>query len=304
MPFRPDPSFYPSPRLGYASTMRYIERTPGPALSPWVDKLWALCDAPTHARERILPSGTFELVINLHEDELRIYDSIAATEPLRLKGATISGAYARSFVIDTREHAAVMGVHFKPGGVRPFLRVPASELQSSHVELEALWGASGRSLRERLCSAPDDTARFGLLEDALSQQLSRSLEGHAVVPWLIAQLSRGESVASLARELSMSHRRLIRVFADAVGVTPKLFARIIRFQCALRWSARPETRNWAELAASLGYCDQSHLIRDFVAFSGLSPSELSNSRGVPVKEHHIAVRGVSNFSNTRERTSS
>src|SRR5262245_54131344 len=120
--------------------MHYLERRPGPALSPWVDKLWYLSDAPQHARERILPSGTHELVINLAEDEFRIYDSVKSERCRRFSGAIVSGAYARCFVIDTREHASVLGVHFRPGGARPFFGLPARALADTHVDLEALWG--------------------------------------------------------------------------------------------------------------------------------------------------------------------
>src|SRR5688572_22765902 len=124
--------------------MRYIEREPTAALSGWVDKLWCLSDAPCHARERIVPSGTLELVINLYEDEIRIYDTVDAPHCRRLSGAVVSGAYDRFFVIDTREHASVIGVHFTPGGAAPFIGLPAGALANTHVDLETLWGTSAR----------------------------------------------------------------------------------------------------------------------------------------------------------------
>jgi hypothetical protein len=135
--------------------MRYIEREPTAALSGCIDKLWCLSDAPCHARERIVPSGTLELVINLHEDEIRIYGDVDSAHCRRLSGAIVSGAYDRFFVIDTREHAAVIGVHFKPGGAGPFIGVPAGALANTHVDLEALWGRAARHLVLRvLLSGP------------------------------------------------------------------------------------------------------------------------------------------------------
>jgi hypothetical protein len=90
--------------------------TPAAPLSAFVANLWSLRDAPSHAKERIIPSGTLELVVNLHEDEFRIYDSVESSGFRRLSGAIVSGAYDRFFVIDTAEHASVIGVHFKPSG--------------------------------------------------------------------------------------------------------------------------------------------------------------------------------------------
>ena len=100
-----------------------------------------------------MPSGTMELVVNLHEDELPIYDASRTDHCKRFSGAVVCGAYGKPFVIDTREHVSVMGVHFKPGGAFPFLGAAASELADSHVDLESLWGTSDVELRERLCAA-------------------------------------------------------------------------------------------------------------------------------------------------------
>jgi len=267
--------------------MRYLERKPGPALSSWVDKLWYLSDAPQHARERILPSGTHELVINLEEDEFRVYDSVDSERCRRLSGAMVSGAYARCFVIDTREHASVLGVHFQPGGARPFFGLSARALANTHVGLESLWGRAARLLREQLCAAPSVERRFGILEAALARQLSR-FRPHAALSVALRQLDAGAGVAEIAGQLSLSHRRLIELFADDVGMTPKLYARVLRFQRAIA-SSSAGAPPWAELAALAGYADQSHLIRDWRAFSGLLPSEWASHRSVAVKQHHVAA---------------
>lgn len=268
--------------------MHYVERPPVIALRPWVDKLWALRDAPEHTRERILPSGTLELVINLHEDELRIYSASDGEVCRRLGGAIVSGAYDRFFGIDTREHASIFGVHFKPAGAGALLGAPAGLLRNSHVELDAVWGPSASWVRERLCAEPNLGARFDIIESELCSRLA-PMRQHAAIPLAVAQLERGSSVASVAAHAGLSHRRFIEVFCSAVGMTPKAFARVCRFQSALsqlRGSASPD---WCELAARAGYFDQSHLIREFAALSGLRPTELLRLGSVPVKEHHVAL---------------
>jgi hypothetical protein len=88
--------------------------TPAPPLGDFVERLWHFSDAPPHRQERIVPSGTIELVFNLQEDELRIYDPRQPDRCKRFSGAVVSGAYGESFVIDTREHSSIIGVHFKP----------------------------------------------------------------------------------------------------------------------------------------------------------------------------------------------
>src|SRR6516162_6412791 len=126
---------------------------PGPPLDKYIDRFWLCSDTPSHPRERILPSGTVELVINLSEDEIRIYDRCDPARPRRYPGAVVSGPYSNFFLIDPLVHASIIGVHFRPGRAVPVLGVPASELADAHVDLESVWGRTADELRERLCTA-------------------------------------------------------------------------------------------------------------------------------------------------------
>lgn len=280
--------------------MFYGSYTPAPPLSDHVEYLWSLSDAPTHDRERIVPSGTLELVINLNEDELRIYDPVAPERSRRFSGAVVSGAYRGFFVIDTREHASVIGAHFKPGGALPFLGLPPGALCDTHVDLEALWGARARRLRERLCSAHTVPLRFLILEEALLAA-RRVRQCREAVRFAIDRLGGGQSVGDVASELGLSRRRFIEVFTADVGMTPKVFGRVQRFQRALSLVREISPPDWSRLALECGYFDQSHMIRDFVAFSGFPPAELVRRESDDVKDHHIALPRTegSNSSNTR-----
>lgn len=272
--------------------MQLAEHRPAAALRPWIDKLWALRDAPAHDRERILPSGTLELVFNLQEDEFRIYREDGHTPCQRLPGAIVSGAYDRSFTIDTREHASVVGVHFAPGGAAALLGVPLGELRNAHVPLEALWGGEARLLRERLCAARDTSERFRILEWLLRQRLGAAGAGwgrHPAIPLALAGLSQGASVGSVVSRAALSHRRFLELFTASVGTTPKVFARICRFQRALDEAARLPAPDWTRVAMGAGYFDQSHMIREFLELGGCGPSTLRRLGAVRVKEHHLAL---------------
>jgi hypothetical protein len=114
------------PGLLYPRDMQYVRRRPGPLLGAFVDYFWLLSDAPSHVRERILPSGTNELVVNLVDDEIRIYRPGDLVDCTRYSGAVVSGPYHEPFAIDAAQHASIIGVHFKPGGAFRFsLRPPA-----------------------------------------------------------------------------------------------------------------------------------------------------------------------------------
>jgi AraC-like DNA-binding protein len=265
-----------------------------PPLNTCVERLWLLIDAPAHSKERIAASGTIDLGINLHENEFRIYDPAKPERSKRFSGAVVSGTHSGPFVIDPRELVSVMGVRFRPGGAFPFLGPPANELADAHVDLEALWGTSAVELRERLCAAKTPDERFNLLEKALVAHLFRPLERHCAVRFALDTFGRADSggaIRDVARDVGLSQRRFIQLFAREVGMSPKLFCRVRRFRQALekvRWLALP---NWSRVAADCGYYDQSHLIHDFRFFSNLSPTEYVRQRSDCVIQNHTTLVG-------------
>src|SRR5262249_52829910 len=156
--------------------------TPGPPLDEYIDRFWFCSDTPSHPRERILPSGTVELVINLSDDEIRIYHPSHPNRTRRYPGAVVSGPYSNVFLIDPLQHASIIGVHFRPGRAVPVLGVPASELADAHVDLESVWGRTAAELRERLCTAATPAKRFAVLEEVLLGRLRQSPLWHGAIP--------------------------------------------------------------------------------------------------------------------------
>ncbi|HEX7186521.1 MAG TPA: helix-turn-helix transcriptional regulator [Thermoanaerobaculia bacterium] len=274
--------------------MFYRFCTPAPPLRDFIDRFWLCSDAPPHRRERILPSGTIELVINLRDDEIRIYDPSHPDRCTRFSGAVISGAYSGFFVIDPLQHASILGVHFRPGGAFPFLGAPADELADTHIDLATLWGRPAGELRERLCAAATPAERFSLLEEALIARLRRPAEHHGAIPVALDAFEpKGAEVRvrDVAGRVGLSQRRFIQVFAAEVGMTPKLYSRVRRFQRARALAEKAAVPDWARVAVDCGYFDQSHLIRDFLAFSGLSPADYLRRRSEQVLPNHVPQAG-------------
>lgn len=277
----------------------YHSRAPRPPLGEFIERLWYCSDAPAHECERILPSGTVELVINLRDDEIRIGDPSEADPPVRrYSGAVLSGPYGRYFAIDTRQHASILGVHFRPGGAWPFFGMPTGEFADAHVDLDAVWGRAAVELRERVCAAKTPNDRFRLVEEALLHRLDERSRGHRAVRGALVEGDRvfrrtgsDPTVRDLSRQVGLSERRFIQIFTAQVGLTPKLFSRVQRFQRACAMARGRATPDWAGLAAGCGYYDQSHLIRDFQAFAGLSPGRFLRPGLERVMLHHVPQVG-------------
>jgi len=267
---------------------------PKPPLSKFVDNFWLYegygpeqkgeghvgsVRSQEEEGERILPTGTLELAINLRQNELRFYDAERPENCSRLSGAIVSGASGRGFTPDAE--AFIIGVHFKPGGAFPFLGLPAGDLEDTHVDLETLWGRSAGRLRERLCEAKTSADRFQLLQGALLSRLCPGVAQHHAVYAALEMFGKnhaGPRVREAAKYLGLSQRRFIQVFKAEVGMPPKLFSRIQRFQQTRTFIQHNPSINWADLAVDRGYFDQSHLIREFLEFSGLSPTDYINRR--------------------------
>ena len=259
--------------------MQFLRHAPGPPLDEFVEYFWLCTQGQSNRKERILPSGTVELVINLCQDEVRIHNPSQPHLYKRLSGAVIAGTYSRVFVVDAMQQESMLGVHFRPGGAFPFLGAMTSEVLDRHVNLADLWGASALALRERLVELTTPRERFEVMEEILIERLARCPKRHLAVPATLDVLGAGTgaSVRDLAREVGLCHRRFIQVFTAQVGLTPKLFCRLLRFQ-RVRNLLEIRTPDWAQLALTCGYFDQSHLINDFQEFSGSSPTEYLRQR--------------------------
>jgi AraC-like DNA-binding protein len=271
---------------------------PKPPLSKFVDNFWLYEGYESENKgERILPTGTLELVINLRQSELKFYDPERPENCSRFSGAVVSGAHGRGFAPATPKEIFIIGVHFKPGGAFPFLGLPAGDLADTHVDLQTLWGSSAGRLREHLCEARTSAERFQLLQEALLSRLCDGVEQHHAVSAALEMFGKnqaGPKVREAAKYLGLSQRRFIQVFKAEVGMTPKLFSRIQRFQQTRTFIQHNPSINCADLAVDLGYFDQSHFIREFLEFSGLSPTDYINRHkrfiepDIQVKRYHLA----------------
>ncbi len=237
----------------------YLEYRPGNPLASCVEKLW-YCEQyqVAHSKERVLPNGRFQLVIDLSD---------FGSPPL------VVGMRTEYGVIETAGLQCMIGVLFRPGGARPFFDLPADAFYNLDVPLDLIWGTAARSLRDRLREAGTPYARFRVLEAALLRAF-RPVRLHGAVGYALGEFQRAphiRSVLGVTREAGLSRRRFAQLFREQVGLTPKLYCRLRRFQEVVRKFAAGGPVDFADVAAAGGYCDQAHLANEFRAFSGISP---------------------------------
>jgi AraC-like DNA-binding protein len=268
--------------------MNYYQYRPAQPLAAFVKQFWLYEGFDqNHLKERVLPTGTAQLVFNLQSDRFQIYDPHNPAILRSYRGSLAVGPHSEYFVIDTASQAAVMGVAFKPGGAFPFFKIPAYELRDRHIALEDLWGGAAQEVRESLMAAPTPAAKFAVFERMLLRQLVRPLELRPAVNYALGEFKNSPAfatVAGMAGQTGYSTRRFMQLFNEEVGLTPKLYWRVQRFQATLRRLHRGQVVNWSDLSLRLGYFDQAHFNHDFLAFSGLNPATYLSRRG-PHQNH-------------------
>lgn len=252
-------------------------------LSQFVENIWYVESSdPDHKREKLLPDGAIELIFDLDTRPKKIFADETPTAAIRsCKKAWISGERTRFIVIGT-ENSCMIGIRFKPGGAYPFFRFPISELNESVIELDLIWGSLVDEIREQLLELNTPDERILRLEAFLLAQVHRSLEPNRMISFAINQLQHSPqflAIRDLAGTIGITQKHLITQFQRMVGLRPKSFARVCKFQKVVNLIEQTNRIEWSAIAYECGYYDQAHFIKEFHSFSGLNPSVYLTQRG-------------------------
>jgi AraC-like DNA-binding protein len=218
-----------------------------------------------------LPSPWLTVIFTLHEP-LHIAQHVDPSQQPGSFDALVGGLHTSPAVVVHDGAQSGIQLALSPLGARALLGMPAGELASIDLHAVDVLGPLARELHERLVAAPDWPSRFALLDDCLGRRLDEVPGPPREVchAWRMLRSSRGTvPIGAIAREVGWSERHLAARFRTEIGLAPKAAARVIRFDRARRMI---RTAPGADVAARCGYFDQSHLVRDFVAFTGLSPT--------------------------------
>jgi AraC-like DNA-binding protein len=261
---------------GDAPTWEVATRAIPAALQPFVRGVMGYSERrrPGLVTQRQIPGPRVVVIVELGPP-------IRLTDPFR-RGEHFPGGFAAGlgdFVTETSHDGFQRGIQIDlaPVGARALFGLPMGELAGAVVSLPDLLPRDERSLAERLDALPDWDARLDAVERLLATSLERVTPRGEIVRWACERLEASGGrldVRSLARELGYSQKQVTRLFRDQVGIAPKLFARLVRFDRLAQSLRRGGNEPWAELADELGYYDQSHLVRDVRQLAGTTPTAL------------------------------
>jgi len=230
---------------------------------------------PDHSVERVVPSGHIFLIFELDGIERHTYDNDTREVNGSFRGGWVSGMLRHYISISAHPDSEMLVVQFRPAGARPFLHVALDAFSERVVAGEEVLDGELLSLRERLAGAGTREAKFAVAEGWLHDRYREDLAAPAPILEVVARLATepGERYADAIAAYLGSRKHLISEFRRYLGVTPKYYQRILRFNDVLRVIQAEGPVAWSAVAHHCGYSDQSHFIRDFRHFSGFNPTE-------------------------------
>ncbi|MDF3020484.1 MAG: hypothetical protein K0Q92_1787 [Steroidobacteraceae bacterium] len=251
---------------------------PDPRLAEIIASMWFGEGKVAYQRDRILPSGQSQLLINLGPPQYRIEPGPPEVR-VPFNDVWYSGLHQGPIDTEAPHGNALLGVAFTARGVFPWLGERMDGLSDRIIALADAVGDGALALRERLLNTSSLEGRFKLVERWLISRLRPRAIVHPAVRWAVDRIAASGGrvpIEELAVQTGFSRKHLGNLFQQQVGLSPKSLARVHRFRGALEMLNRSNGEvPWAALAEQCGYYDQSHLINEFRRFTGLSPVELA-----------------------------
>src|SRR5215213_889746 len=231
---------------------------------------------PEHFINRLLPDGNATIIIDLTDLPKFVYDNETLAEIQTCRHAWFSGIRTIPISIPSGRASEMFIINFHHGKSYPFVSCPANELADTVVDAEIVSGKEILAMRDKLLDAASPKDKFHIAEAQLLKLYKHSLHVNPFIDYAISRIIQSPSemsIREIAAKVGFSQKHLIKVFKDHVGLTPKNFARVIRFQQAISEIEKMKFINWANIAYECGYYDQSHFIAEFKTFSGYTPNQ-------------------------------
>ena len=256
---------------------------PSPPLNQFLESFFYYSGyQPEHMVDRFLPDGNIQMIFDFTDYPKYIYDNHTLKEIQACKNVWFSGFRTEPITIPSGKESEMLIVVFRKGRSYPFVYEPLHVLTNVVVDAELVLKNNILDLREALMEQPTPELKFALLESELMNHYNNEMAVNPFVDYAISEILSTPhhlSLKALYDKVGYSQKHLIKLFKDHVGVTPKEFLKVIRFQKAILELENFGSVNWIGIADECGFYDQSHFIADFKNYSGFTPKEYMELKG-------------------------
>jgi AraC-like DNA-binding protein len=247
--------------------MTYSTFVPDSLLQPFVEYYW-IVEGHDQAKQKIIPDGFSEMIFHFQDP----YEISAAKKNGRQSLTLIAGQLDSPIVLRATGRSGVFGIKFKPTGMWRLFGFQMSELTNETISCKELIREEFNSITEQLHFAHTNSERINIVEKLLFGRLQDRRES-SVANQIISKInfSKGRvAIQNVAKELKISTRTVERIFKQQVGISAKLFSRLIRFNHVLSLLQTSDVSK-SDITFLAGYFDQAHFNKEFKQFSGENP---------------------------------
>ncbi|QNJ98760.1 helix-turn-helix domain-containing protein [Constantimarinum furrinae] len=237
--------------------------------------------SPTHTMDKYLPDGTTNIIFELTDTPKYIFDNHTKKPKQKCTHVWFSGVLTDYITISASSEEMIVLV-FKPGAAYPLIRESVHRFSNKVVSASEIFGPSIMELYSEIKRATTPDQKFRLIEAWLLTRFNDDDFYSEIIQYAIDRIEQSPSVTNIteiAVKSGYSQKQFIQLFKKYVGITPKQFHRIKRFNEILKAVENKEQISWTAIAQDCGYFDQAHFIKDFKSFSGLNPKQYVNDIG-------------------------
>ena len=250
--------------------------SPSKILAPYIRRYWALentLDEGETCVQRIIPTGLTELLLYFHQRPKVLHNDKSLSHNVALYGH-----HNDFYDIELTGKYSLFSIMFEPQGLMQFFKFPLYEICNRNVPLQYLNGQDGRDLEEKMAEANTFQQRVFIAETYFYNLLKNSYADFGFrrmnhIVELIKRTTGNISIPQMASEACLSRKQFERIFSEHIGISPKQYLKIVRFQFVLFLKQQNADLNMTELSCDGGYFDQSHFINDFKSLCGSTPKQ-------------------------------
>lgn len=260
--------------------MNYQTFEPQKNLSTFIKCYWTL-ESPMqkeNEKQTIVPDGCMEMIFH-YGDLYKQY--IESGSSIIQPRCFVIGQLTQPLEIEATGRTGIFAVRFHPQGFLPFAVMPIKEMENRAISLENLFGENGKEIEQEILNANSTLSRINLIGQFLLKELTDPETIDFIVRSTVETIltANGQlSVADLSEQVSISRRQLERKFTSAIGLSPKQLSKTVRLQTSLKMLLSNKHTNLTDVAYEGEYYDQSHFIKDFKEFTGLTPKEFYSNK--------------------------
>lgn len=225
-----------------------------------------------------LPGGSLNLVIELNDNCINtVYHDSIIGKKIDIKNAWFTGIHKQAITYRNNPYSTIISIRFTAGGFYSLTGIPLTVIDHVGIEAEAVLGYSFKYFYQQLINAASVPERFALIEKYFMKYLSAGTINNSLVTFF--QCNINKPIDWLVRKSGYSQKHLIHLLKMQTGFSPKYLKRIDRFHQVINDIQQHKTQiDWFMIMYNHGFFDQAHLIKDFIHFSGISPTEYLKSQ--------------------------